>query len=187
MKNIALSIFERTANKHLNKNPHKRRFIDFNKAQSFLLLYDCNTQQDNLAIIQIVNTLKSKNKKVEIIGFCKHKNSPLPNSAIIQIINKKDTGITKKPNLQIIENINSKEFDILINFSTTKVLPLMYLALYSNAPFKIGTYTTKPEIYDFILDVNKQDIEIEENLNSSNLSFIFNQIFFYLNGIKSND
>ena len=187
MKNINYTIFKRTARNYSKKNPRERRFVDYENAKSILLLYECNTKKDSENILEIANRLKSDNKKVEIIAFCPQKNSVLPNSSIIQVFSNKETSITKKPSKELLDSLKAKQFDIVINLCTDKLLPVMYMVLYSNAPFKIGTYTYEPELYDFILSINPEGLNTQNNLDNSNLLFIFNEIFFYLKGIKSKD
>ena len=74
------------------------------------------------------------------------------------------------------EELTNSRFDLLIDLTQNRCLPLHYAALYANADFKTGRN----------LGLNIHDLMIEMPANE-NPTPLFNQITHYLQTINSND
>jgi hypothetical protein len=69
-----------------------------------------------------------------------------------------------------------QEFDILIDLSILKCIPLQYLLIHSSAKFKIGWQAADPNVYDLEIDVTSQPRS----------RFLMEQIVYYLDKLNDN-
>lgn len=86
------------------------------------------------------------------------------------------TWFGKPKNGEGIQFIQQK-FDILIDLSLQKSIPLQYMLIHSIARFKVGWKSVDPNLYDLEIDV------------SANLGcrFLMEQIIYYLEKLNKND
>lgn len=188
MKRIKYNAFIRTAAKFLKKEKRTQRFVSYEKANNILLLFSSDLQTDNPAIKQIVQFLKKDNKKVKCIGFINAKElPPHEESPEITLFCKKDINFLGKPEKKIINEATNQQIDILIDLSLTQPVPLLYLALYTNSPLKIGTKKFDIQLFDFILDISNKSKLNDTTLEAVDEQFLFNEIIFYLKSIQTND
>lgn len=183
MKN---KLFNRTAKKHLRKNPRERRFVNYTKADNILLLFESDGSSD-IHVREIVKALKNDKKNVVAWGFFNSKNPVESNSFDIKLFNKKSINVFQKPNKEILKEISTSKFDLLIDLSINTTIPLMYISLLTNANMKISSKITDQRLFDFILDINKLKEESLRLENSINEQFLFNEINFYLKSIQTTD
>ena len=90
----------------------------------------------------------------------------------------------------IINELQYSEYDLLIDLTSKQVIPLEYLALYARASFKTGMRKTNLPIYDFVLDIEKVQIETESTEPvevTVEETYLYNQIIFYLKSIQTTD
>lgn len=179
-------LFNREAKKHLKKYPRKHRFVTYDKADTILLLFESDGQDDKL-IKDMIRTLKKDKKKVTAYGFFNSKNPVIAHLDELRVFNKKNVSVFHKPNKDVLSGIKSTKFNLLIDLSVNTAIPLMYLSLYADADMKISSKITDLELFDFILDINQRK---EKNLGVKNAvdeQFIFDEIFFYLKSIQTTD
>ena len=175
-------LFNKRAKRYLKKYPRKRRFVNYEKSQSILLLFESDRQGDE-PIKNIVQTLKKDRKKVFALGFSRVKlliENDLPE---IKLFGKKNVDFFQKPEKVVFSKIKSNHFDLLIDLSANTLIPLMYISLLCDVSMKISTKITEPQLFDFILNVEKQSDE-KNALNEQNL---FDEIIFYLKSIQTTD
>jgi len=67
-----------------------------------------------------------------------------------------------------------KQFEILIDLSIQKVLPIQYLLVHTNAAFKIGWEASEYNYYDLNIDVKK----------NAKCRYLMEQIVYYLENIN---
>ncbi|MCE1197909.1 MAG: hypothetical protein LWW85_02975 [Marinilabiliales bacterium] len=69
-----------------------------------------------------------------------------------------------------------QEFDLLIDLSILKCVPLQYILVHSNARFKVGWQSTDPNLYDLEIDVSAQP----------GCRYLMEQTIFYLEKLNEN-
>jgi len=175
-------LFNHRAKKHLKTHPRKRRFVNYEKSKSILLLFESDEKGDE-QIKNIVQTLKNDKKNVVALGFSTAKllvESDLPE---IKLFSKKNTDFFQKPEKTIFNELKSTEFDLLIDLSAHRLIPLMYISLLCDASMKISTKINDTQLFDFILNVEK----LLGEKNAMNEQNLFNEIIFYLKNIQTTD
>jgi len=179
-------LFNRAAKKRLKKNLRKRRFVNYDKAENILLLFESNEKSDAL-IKNTMKTLKNNKKNVIAWGFSNTKSIIENSTDEIKIFNKKNISIFQKPNKDVLKQVKSFKFDLLIDLSLNASIPLMYLSLFAEAAMKISTKITDLQLFDFILDVKHKNQENSNTEKAINEQFIFDEIIFYLKSIQTRD
>ena len=76
----------------------------------------------------------------------------------------------------MIESLQRRQYDLLINLTQTPSLPMEYMTMYARADFKTGMQRDNG-LLDFMIQTEPQD----------NPLFLFEQIIYFLKHIKSND
>ena len=149
-------------------------FPDINKVQTVLLLYDSDLQEKNLHIKQLQKELQKKGKTVVAWGFCPKKNITTSILPMFRIIGSKDINIFQKPKQHILNDLTAQHFDLTINLSTNHTMPLKYLNLLAHTTFRAAA--------------TQEDADLQIMLTpEQDSTYLFDQIMFYLNNIKSND
>ena len=183
-------IFHKRAEKYLSATVRERKFVNYNKARTVLLLFESDYSEKNPQIRKIIFSLQQDGKKVYAWGFVDKKEVATAILPDFRILHHKQTDFFHKPAASYIDELQNIEFDLLIDLSLRPLLPLQYLALYANAHCKTGSKNTDLAIGDFILDITKKepsDENIETGENNIDETYLFNQIIFYLKSIQSND
>ena len=104
-----------------------------------------------------------------------------------RILHKKDLGLFQKPHDKLIQELQCNEFDLLINISTRRIVPLDYITLNANAKCKTGMKIGTINLYDFAMDLESHLRDKEIQVDDLEYSFLFNQILFYLKSVHTND
>lgn len=178
------------AQKYLKETPRERRFVSYQKAKSVLILFESDFTEKNVNIRKMINQLQQDGKKVSAWGYIDKKEvitSILPD---FRILHHKQTDHFQKPLISYINELESQEFDLLIDLSVNSIIPLEYIAMYANASCKTGIRKTDLPIFDFVIDIKNQTtiLETDESTDSPvDENYVFDQIIFYLKSIQTND
>lgn len=203
MKKLNQYIFKRRAAKHLLLSARKKRWVDYNKANTILLLFESDYIEKNRFIRKIIETLNADGKKVSAWGFLDKK---ITNTAILpsfRILDRSTIDWLECPKEPFLRELAENEYDMLIDLTLQDVLPLQYVCLYANASFKTGMSRTMDDIIDFKIIIpppitsefhseNEEEDNIEfkdlnETLFHTDQQFLFEQIIHYLKNIRSKD
>lgn len=179
-------VFKQTAKKYLKINRRKKRFVSYEKARDFLLLFESENWEYQ-QIAEIVSVLEKDNKHVMAIGYTTGKKPLEKSMPDILLFSKKETNLFGKPAKNIIEKVAKGKFDILIDLSSRQAMPLLYLSLYADASLKMSSHMLDMPIFDFILDIHKQKENKPEQNNDAMERFLFEEIIFYLKSIQTTD
>lgn len=183
-------LFQKRAQKLLNENHRVRRFVNYEKAKTVLLLFESDFLERNLNVRNIILQLQHDGKKVSAWGYTNRKevsSSILPE---FRILHYKQTDLFQRPKNSFLNELKNQEFDLLIDLSLRPLIALEYIALYANASLKTGVRKTNLPIFDFLLNMesikaptpNAEAIE-----NPVDEIYLFNQIIFYLKSIQTTD
>ncbi len=187
LEKIIRYIFGRHAKRHVNHTDCEQKFVNYRDAKSILLLFESDFVEKNIEIRNIIKTMNADGKKVMAWGFL---NKKQVNTAILpdfRILNNQNIDLLHKPKDSFIQELEEQKFDLLIDLSVNEIVPLQYIALYSNATLKAGLRKNKAPIYDFMIEIGKNQYENTTIENEINASYIYNQIIFYLKSIQTRD
>ena len=120
-----------------------------------------------------------KRKDVKAFGYVNSKKYDECHIPKLQydFFNLKDLNWYYKPQNDYIKNFVKKEYDILINLSDSKCIPIKYLVASSVARFKVGRFEEGYEIYDLMIKLAKKE---------DNMRKLISEIAKYLNVINKN-
>lgn len=161
------------------------RFPHLDQPLKIMIIYESDVLERNDAIKTIRQELLRKQMDVTMWGYVEKKvitTLILPQSRILGV---DDYNLLGKPREHVLTDLQADHFDLLIDLTTRPLLPLRYLALYTQADFKAGLNLGEG-IHDMLLSLPDFDPEQGEEAQIE-ASWLFNQIMGYLTTIRSND
>lgn len=176
-----MTIKERIFRYLLNKQPARQvAFPHYENIRSVLVLYESDFQEKNAVIKDIRSNLLQQNIDVVAWGYLPNKKEIssliLPQS---RILGKSDFHFWGTPKQHIIDDLEKRQYDLLIDLTQKPCIQLHYLALYARAYFKTGkVLPTNEGLFDFMMDMPEGD---------ESQATLFNQIIHYMMIIHSND
>lgn len=179
-------MFNKRLSKQLKHEVRERRFVNYTSAKTVVLLFESDFMERNAEIRQLIQTFNADGKKVMAWGYVEKKEISTAILPDFRILHQKDvdfTGLIHEPYRRELEELT---FDLLIDLTVNEVKPLQYIALYSNAACKAGTHSY-PGMYDVIVDTAMLKAENTSNEVETTAIDIYNQLFFYLKNIQTND
>ena len=174
-----MSLSEKIFNYRLRKQLRSTKaFPVWNKIKKVVVVFESDEEERNTQVMQLLKELRDEHKQVVAWGYTDKKWALTPSGIGLKMVSKGDLGWFGRPKKEVIAELQSEHYDLLIDLSLTSPLPTRYLSLYTNAAFKTGRHiNTEPFIYDFM-------IQLPEDKEAS---FLFDQIMYYLKNIQSND
>ena len=176
---IKEKIFEYVRSKQPERSAH---FPHLDQPLKLIILYESDVLERNDNIKTIRQELLRRQMDVTMWGYVEKKEINtliLPQSRILGV---NDYNLLGKPREDVIKDLQEEHYDLLIDLTTRPLLPLRYLALFTNADFKVGMNLGEG-IHDMLLSLPDLDTENAK----PEASWLFNQIMGYLTTIKSND
>lgn len=196
-------IFKRKAAKHLLQSDRQKRWVDYNKANTILLLFESDYIEKNRFIRKIIDILNADGKKVSAWGFLDKKMTSTAILPTFKILDRSTIDWFGCPKEPFLRELAENQFDMLIDLTLQDILPLQYVCLYANAAFKTGMSRTMDDIIDFkiiipppdLSELNSSDDEenniefkdLNETLFHTDQQFLYEQIIHYLKNIRSKD
>jgi hypothetical protein len=190
MKKLNNYLFNLRAKKYLNASVRERRFVNYGKAKTVLILFESDFNEKNPIIRRLISSLQQDCKKVSAWGFIDKKEVTTAILPDFRILHHKQVDFFQKPEFSYINELENLQFDLLIDLTVHPILPLQYIAMYANAYCKAGTRKNELPIYDFMLDVENVEVSTQGEETAENPideTYLFNQIIFYLKSIQTND
>ena len=124
-------------------------------------------------------------RNVTMWGFVEKKEIStliLPQSRILGL---DDYNLFGKPRDYVLNDLQSEHYDLLLDLTTHPMLPLRYLAMFTDADFKVGLNLGEG-VHDMLISLPALSPEQEEVVTVE-ASWLFDQIMRYLTTIRSND
>lgn len=180
-------VFRKRLRKYLKNDRSNKQFVNYDKAQTILLLFENSVAEENVAVKKIIQLLQKDGKKVTAWGYTDKKEIKSPASDAYRILNPKDFRTFQKPVNHLLQELISTEYDLLIDISTEKLIPIDYLIFYANAKCKTGIKKNDISFYDFVIDMDSYLLENKMQKEDLDYAFLFNQILFYLKSIQTKD
>jgi hypothetical protein len=168
------------------KQPERSaRFPHLDQPLKVMLIYESDYLERNDAIKTIRQELLQRNMDITMWGYVEKKEITtliLPQS---RILGPSDYNLLGKPRVYVLTDLQAEHYDLLIDLTTHPLLPLRYLALFTDADFKVGMNLGEG-IHDMLISLPDFSPEQGEQAEIE-ASWLFNQIMKYLTTIKSND
>ena len=161
------------------------RFPHLDQPLKIMIIYESDVLERNDNIKTIRQDLLRRQMDVTMWGFVEKKEITtliLPQSRILGL---SDYNLFGKPRDYVLTDLAVDHYDLLIDLTTRPLLPLRYLAMYTDADFKVGLNLGEG-IHDMLISLPDFTPEQGEKAEIE-ASWLFNQIMGYLTTIKSND
>ena len=182
MMKLKQYIFEYLRKKQEPRNP---RFPHFDQPLKLMIIYESDVLERNDAIKSIRQDLLRRQMDVTMWGYVEKKEITtliLPQSRILGV---DDYNLIGKPRDYVLTDLLAEHYDLLIDLTTRPLLPLRYLAMYTDADFKVGMNLGEG-LHDMLISL--PDLSPEQGEEAEiEASWLYHQILTYLTTIKSND
>jgi hypothetical protein len=179
MKKLHRFIFEYLQKK---QQPREPRFPHLDQPLKVMIIYESDVLERNDAIKTIRQDMLRRQMDVTMWGYVEKKEIQtliLPQSRILGLA---DFNFFGKPQEHVVADLQAEHYDLMIDLTTRPLLPMRYIAMYTNADFKVGLNLGEG-IHDMLLSL--PDLDTEQAKPEA--SWLFDQIMRYLTTIKSND
>lgn len=164
---------KRKIDRLLSSARRSRRFKTISEIQNVLLL--CHAE-DAEEVNRCAACLKKAGKKVNL---CVYETVPAAtrndDSPIIYVCPAQDVTVWGFPESPVMQKVIACKPDVVIDLTRKKEYVMQYLLLRSECDFKAGIRSEEKAFYDF-------SVSATEN---KELSYLFEQIIFYLQTIRS--
>ena len=181
-----MSIKEKIFDYLLGKQePRDPRFPHFDRPLKLMLIYESDVLERNDNIKTIRQDLLRRQMDVTMWGYVEKKEITslvLPQS---RILGMGDYNWLGKPRDLVLKDLQAEHYDLLIDLTTRPLLPLRYIAMYTDADFKVGLNLGEG-IHDMLLSLPDFSPEQGEEAQIE-ASWLFDQIMRYITTIRSND
>lgn len=169
---IGYALLKRLA-KSVDRNVHS---VHLYSAKKVAVIFQPAGQEEFEKVQQFIKSLKDKGIYITAVGFIREKK--IPNIFLLRkgydFFCYDDLNWYCKPTAPFIENFINEKFDILIDLSLERNLPVDYLIYLSKAGFKAGKHFGNGEPFDLTIDVSK----------NNNISYLVEQLQYYLSLIN---
>ena len=159
----------------LSKQPKREvKWEQWNNVRNILVLYESDWTERNVVIKQLRDSMLLEDKDVTIWGFVDKRDITsliLPQS---RILGARDLTLYGAPKQEVIEELQKRYYDLLIDLTQHPSLPLKYLSLYTRASLKIGLQLGEG-IHDFMVSMPAEE----------DPKHLFEQMKYYLSTIRS--
>lgn len=182
MNKLKQYIFEYLRKKQAPRDP---RFPHFDQPLKLMIIYESDVLERNDAIKSIRQDLLRRQMDVTMWGYVEKKEITtliLPQSRILGV---DDYNLIGKPRDYVMTDLQAEHYDLLIDLTTRPLLPLRYLAMYTDADFKVGMNLGEG-VHDMLISL--PDLSPEQGEEAEiEASWLYHQILTFLTTIKSND
>ena len=161
------------------------RFPHLDKPLKVMIIYESDVLERNDSIKTIRQDLLRRQMDVTMWGFVEKKEIStliLPQSRILGVTDYNWLG---KPKDYVLTDLRAEHYDLLIDLTTRPLLPLRYLAMFTEADFKVGLNLGEG-LHDMLLSLpdftpeQGEEAEIEA-------TWLYDQIMRYITSIRSMD
>ena len=192
MKKINELIFACKSKKIKKTKSIETRFVSYQQAKKILILYEYNWQYKDQDIHNLCAQLTNDGKIVDYCNYDETKKT-IYFSTRNENLNE-PIGRFKIPSENIVAQVSKTEYDIIIDLSMNKSLPLQYVMLYTKTSFRVGCRQSCSSDLDFIVEVSQESAESgetkEQDVENKLIELTkitFQTIIHYLKTIKSKD
>ena len=179
MMKLKQFIFDYLRKKQPEREP---RFPHLDQPLKVMIIYESDLLERNDAIKTIRQDLLRRQMDVTMWGYVEKKEIQtliLPQSRILGV---GDYNWLGKPQSEVLTDLKAEHYDLLIDLTTRPLLPLRYIAMYTEADFKVGMNLGEG-IHDMLISI--PDLDTEQAKPEA--TWLYNEIMRFITTIKSND
>lgn len=178
LNNIRYSIAKKKLQQEHLRLIRDRKPHSLESARYIAILYHIADEDSYKKIEDLVKLLNERNIKVKVACYTDQKITPhyfIPR-LMQDILTARDLNWYKFPVKPFVRDFLSEEFDILIDFSLTEFIPLLYLSANAKAGIKIGKFDeSHQDYYDLMIDIP----------GDATLEYFISQVMYYFNKINT--
>jgi len=163
----------------------KVRFPHLDQPLRIMIIYESDVLERNDGIKTIRQDLLRRQMDVTMWGYVEKKEIQtliLPQSRILGL---GDYNLLGKPRDYVLNDLLAEHYDLLIDLTTRPLLPLRYIAMYTDADFKVGLNLGEG-VHDMLISLPDFTPEQGEEADIE-ASWLFDQMMRYLTTIQSMD
>lgn len=124
---------------------------NFWTARTVAIFFDAEKMTDRTNAANFARALEKEGKKVRLLGYF-HQNK-LETQPTFEFFLKKNTSILGEPKAENAIKFSKEKFDLLLVFNPLERWAIEHLAAATTAAMKIGTLSTLPNNFDFMLEM----------------------------------
>jgi len=143
LSSLRNSLFRYAAGRRLMEKNIARNTVPFSQARHLGILVRVNSEEDLAAAEQYASQLRAAGKKVDVLAYLERKKVSPQES--VQTLERKECNWLGFPAGESARYFEQQPFDILICAWIGRCLPLRYIALFSQASWRIGEFTRDKE------------------------------------------
>ena len=138
------------------------RSCNIEDAKSMGMLCEIRSKDDYNSLVEIIDFLKKEYAipNFKILAFYPLKDEPffLKSRLGLDFFTLEDLNYYALPNNSIVRNFMNETFDILIDLTQKRIVPLRLVLLFSKSPFKVGSFSNeKKPFYDLMIETDPAD------------------------------
>jgi hypothetical protein len=153
---IRIRIGQYYLKKELERLRRTVQLTSLNGARKIGILYSLDDVPDYERVSEFVSVLQNEQKEVKALGYVKNKELVqrfLPKLSY-DFFSRRDLTWFYKPVHATVKDFIEKEFDLLIDLSTTDNFPLRYISGLSRSLYKVGCFSAENTLYyDFMINL----------------------------------
>jgi hypothetical protein len=143
-------LFKKALRELLTSQKRTRQVHTLDSARTVGVLFDATSETARKESLEFVRSLEKQGKKVSALGFFNDKKAP-ENQAFDSFF-LKETSWLGQPKSEKALGFSNEKFDLLLTLNPDEHPPLEWLAAKSQAAFKIGFATSRPNDFDIQLE-----------------------------------
>jgi hypothetical protein len=143
-------LFRKGIREQLAQQKRNRQVHTIESARTIGLLFDATSENARKESLEFAKALEKQGKKVHKLGFFNVKK--MPDISEFDAFSLKETTFTGQPKSDKANQFTREKFDLLLTLNPDDLPALAWVALQSQAAFKIGFATGDPNDYDLQLE-----------------------------------
>jgi len=143
-------LFKKALRGVLASQKRTRQVHTLESARSIGLLFDAGSEKARKESLEFVYQLEKQGKKVTVLGYFDSKQGT--ENPSFDAFTTKETTWTGRPKSEKAQAFAREKFDLLLTLNPDEQTPLEWLAATSQAAFKVGFATHRPNDFDVQLE-----------------------------------
>jgi len=143
-------LYKKALREMLASKKRHRQVHTFDTARTIGLLFDASSETARRESLEFARLMEKKGKKVSVLGFFNSKQAP--EAPGFDSFFLKETSWLGQPKSEKAKAFAAEKFDLLLTLNPDDHPPLEWLAASSQASFKIGFATSRPNDLDIQLE-----------------------------------
>jgi hypothetical protein len=143
-------LFKKALRELLAAQKRTRQVHTLESARYLGVLFDATAENARRESMEFIAALEKQGKKVSSLGYFNQKQ--VPGNQSFDFFYAKETAWIGQPKSEKATNFVKQKFDLLLTLNPDELPPLEWLAAQSQAAFKIGFATSRPNDFDIQLE-----------------------------------